>query len=95
MRLDGSTDALNISRSESVTDLNSELLGGLHSRSAFRKDTEGVPTKQFGLGRLISVLYALRYIIGVFRARFSIEHCIKVFCIIEEFNRTPSRGKQT
>lgn len=53
MRLDGSTDALNISRSESVTELNSELLGGstlLRGRSSFGKDPEVTPTKPFGLG---------------------------------------------
>ncbi|KAF5272853.1 hypothetical protein FQR65_LT00449 [Abscondita terminalis] len=52
MRLDMSTESLNIPRSESVTDLNSEPLGGLplRSRSSFSKDPDAVPSKPFGLG---------------------------------------------
>lgn len=50
MRLDGSIDALNMSRSESVTELNSELLGSLRPRSSYGKESETTPTKQFGLG---------------------------------------------
>lgn len=63
MRLDGSIDALNISRSESVTELNSELLGGgstlLRGRSSFGKDPEVTPTKPFGLGMYFSVVVAI------------------------------------
>lgn len=57
MRLDGSTDALNMSRSESVTELNSDLLGGssaIRPRSSFGKDPDVTPTKPFGLGMLRS-----------------------------------------
>ncbi|KAK4871535.1 hypothetical protein RN001_015659 [Aquatica leii] len=54
MRLDLSTESLNIPRSESVTDLNSEPLGGLplRSRSSFSKDPDAVPSKPFGLGMI-------------------------------------------
>lgn len=57
MRLDGSIDALNISRSESVSELNSELLNGstlLRPRTSFGKDADVTPTKPFGLGMLSS-----------------------------------------
>ncbi|KAF5271787.1 hypothetical protein FQR65_LT17583 [Abscondita terminalis] len=56
MRLDMSTESLNIPRSESVTDLNSEPLGGLplRSRSSFSKDPDAVPSKPFGLVGMIS-----------------------------------------
>ncbi|KAF5284466.1 hypothetical protein FQA39_LY17041 [Lamprigera yunnana] len=52
MRLDLSTESLNITRSESVTDLNSEPLGGLplRSRNSFSKDPDVTPSKPFGLG---------------------------------------------
>lgn len=50
MRLDGSIDALNMSRSESVSELNSELL---RPRTSFGKDPEVTPTKPFGLGMLL------------------------------------------
>lgn len=50
MRLDGSIDALNMSRSESVSELNSELL---RPRTSFGKDAEVTPTKPFGLGMLL------------------------------------------
>ncbi|KAK5639247.1 hypothetical protein RI129_011739 [Pyrocoelia pectoralis] len=53
MRLDLSTESLNIPRSESVTDLNSEPLAGLplRSRSSFGKDPDATPSKPFGLAR--------------------------------------------
>ncbi|XP_031336617.1 kinesin-like protein KIF13B isoform X5 [Photinus pyralis] len=53
MRLDLSTESLNIPRSESVTDLNSEPLGGLplRTRSSFGKDPDATPPKPFGLAR--------------------------------------------
>lgn len=59
MRLDLSTDCLHMSRSESVSELNSDLSMGhsltpLKSRSSFVKDIEGTPPKPFGgLGRLL------------------------------------------
>lgn len=55
MRLDGSIDALNMLRSESVSELNSELLNGstlLPARTSFGKDPDVTPTKPFGLGML-------------------------------------------
>lgn len=50
MRLDFSTES--IPRSESVSELNSEPLGGLplHSRNCFGKDPDITPVKPFGLG---------------------------------------------
>lgn len=56
MRLDGSIDALNMSRSESVSELNSELLNGStlqRPRTSYGKDPDVTPTKPFGLGMLI------------------------------------------
>lgn len=62
MRLDGSIDTLNMSRSESVSELNSELLNGstlLRPRTSFGKDPDATPTKPFGLGMLIYLFYFL------------------------------------
>lgn len=55
MRLDMSSESLQMSRSESVSELNSELRGlttPLRPRNTFVKDMEGIPSKPFGLGRL-------------------------------------------
>ncbi|KAJ3639965.1 hypothetical protein Zmor_003291 [Zophobas morio] len=52
MRLDTSTESLQMSRSESVSELNSELHGKttpIRSRSSFGKESEGTPTKPFGI----------------------------------------------
>jgi kinesin family protein 13 len=52
MRLDTSTESLQMSRSESVSELNSELHGvatPLRPRTSFGKDSEGTPTKPFGI----------------------------------------------
>ncbi|CAD1474698.1 unnamed protein product, partial [Heterotrigona itama] len=55
MRSDTSMDSLNVTRSESVTDLNTELNGLLHSRRASashaRNDENFVsaPAKPFGI----------------------------------------------
>lgn len=59
MRLDLSTESLNIPRSESVTDLNSEPLGGLplRSRSSFGKDPDATPLKPFGLGMYFLLIF--------------------------------------
>ncbi|XP_025837390.1 kinesin-like protein KIF13A isoform X2 [Agrilus planipennis] len=54
MRLDMSTESLNMPRSESVTELNSEPLAGLplrSSRSSFSKDPDMTPPKPFGIAR--------------------------------------------
>ena len=57
MRSDTSMDSLNVTRSESVTDLNTELNGLLHSRRASashaRNDENFVsaPVKPFGIGK--------------------------------------------
>lgn len=59
MRLDLSTDCLHISRSESVSELNSDVgmghsLTPLKSRTSYVKDIDGTPPKPFGgLGRFI------------------------------------------
>lgn len=63
MRLDG-IDALNMSRSESVSELNSELLNGStlpRARRSFGKDPDVTPTKPFGLGMLIYLFLYLFY----------------------------------
>lgn len=50
MRLDHSSESLHMSRSESVSELTSELgLGPLRSRSSFGKEAETTPTKYGGL----------------------------------------------
>ncbi|CAG9855403.1 unnamed protein product [Phyllotreta striolata] len=55
MRLDVSSESLHISRSESVSELNSELgLGPLRNRSSFGKDPDATPTKYGGLGSILS-----------------------------------------
>ncbi|XP_044257426.1 kinesin-like protein KIF13A isoform X2 [Tribolium madens] len=57
MRLDMSTESLHMSRSESVSELNSELHGvttPLRPRSSFGKDSEGTPSKPFGIGSILS-----------------------------------------
>ncbi|XP_017772629.1 PREDICTED: kinesin-like protein KIF13B isoform X2 [Nicrophorus vespilloides] len=52
MRLDMSTESLNMSRSESVSDLNSEFGSTPNrSRSCFGKESEVSPSKPFGLAR--------------------------------------------
>lgn len=60
MRLDMSTESLHMSRSESVSELNSELHGvttPLRPRTSFGKDTEGSPSKPFGIGMLQSTFF--------------------------------------
>lgn len=62
-------DALNVTRSESVTDLNTELNGLLHVRRAStghaRSDENFVPapSKPFGIGKHTFTLYVLNLII--------------------------------
>lgn len=58
MRFDASLDSLNVTRSESVTDLNSELTGIAHLRrgsSGHIRNEDHVlsapPTKPFGIGK--------------------------------------------
>lgn len=53
MRLDLSTESLHMSRSESVSELNSELhgLSSLRGRSSFSKDNEVTPPKFGTLGK--------------------------------------------
>lgn len=48
-----SSESLNMSRSESVTELNSELStpSSIRSRSTFSKDPDISPSKTFGLGK--------------------------------------------
>ncbi|XP_049818282.1 kinesin-like protein KIF13A isoform X3 [Aethina tumida] len=54
-RLDLSSDSLHMSRSESVSELSSDLSVLGRSRSSFGKETEGTPTKPFGgLGSILS-----------------------------------------
>lgn len=52
MRLDLSSECLHMSRSESVSELNSDMsihsLTPLKSRSTYVKDIEGTPPKPFG-----------------------------------------------
>lgn len=65
MRSDTSMDSLNVTRSESVTDLNSELNGLLHSRRASTGHTRNdenfvsAPTKPFGIGKQTFILYVI------------------------------------
>lgn len=69
MRLDTSMDSLNVTRSESVTDLNSELNGLAHTRRASighgrNEDnliTSPSPVKPFGIGENLSnyILYII------------------------------------
>lgn len=61
MRLDFSTESLNIPRSESVSELNSEPLGGLplRSRTSFGKDPDATPPKPFGLGMYCKIIIFL------------------------------------
>ncbi|XP_076381671.1 kinesin-like protein KIF13A isoform X6 [Megalopta genalis] len=60
MRSDTSMDSLNVTRSESVTDLNSELNGMLHSRRASTGHTRNdenfvtTPSKPFGIGSILN-----------------------------------------
>ena len=70
MRSDTSMDSLNVTRSESVTDLNTELNGLLHSRRASashaRNDENFVSApaaKPFGIGK------------QTFRLRFLLQYC--------------------
>ncbi|XP_033350106.1 kinesin-like protein KIF13A isoform X1 [Bombus vosnesenskii] len=60
MRSDTSMDSLNVTRSESVTDLNTELNGLLHSRRASTGHTRNdenfvsAPAKPFGIGSILN-----------------------------------------
>ncbi|XP_076398158.1 kinesin-like protein KIF13A isoform X3 [Megachile rotundata] len=60
MRSDTSMDSLNVTRSESVTDLNTELNGLLHSRRASTGHTRNeenfvtTPSKPFGIGSILN-----------------------------------------
>lgn len=57
MRLDHSSESLHMSRSESVSELTSELgLGPLRSRSSFGKEAETTPTKYGGLGKFFKLI---------------------------------------
>lgn len=63
MRLDMSSESLNMSRSESVTELNSELLStpsSIRSRSSFSKDPDISPSKSFGLGKCRTDVFIFR-----------------------------------
>ena len=69
MRFDMSTDSLNVTRSESVTDLNSELSGLPHPRRAsvgHARNEENfltTPPKPFGIGKQFFVVIYLSLII--------------------------------
>lgn len=60
MRLDMSTESLNMARSESVTDLNSDVLttpNTIRTRN-FGKDPDTSPSKPFGLSKfIINIIY--------------------------------------
>lgn len=68
MRFDTSMDSLNVTRSESVTDLNTELNGLPHSRRAStghaRNDENFVsaPPKTFGIGKKNLFFFYAHYI---------------------------------
>lgn len=56
MRLDMSSESLNMSRSESVTELNSDLTTPISMRTrTFSKDSDVSPSKPFGLGNLVFI----------------------------------------
>ena len=63
MRFDTSMDSLNVTRSESVTDLNSELSNLAHSRRASSGHTRNdenfltMPPKPFGIGMYLDVFF--------------------------------------
>lgn len=67
MRSDTSMDSLNVTRSESVTDLNTELNGLLHSRRASTGHTRNdenfvsAPAKPFGIGKQTFHFYPLHF----------------------------------
>lgn len=68
MRSDTSMDSLNVTRSESVTDLNTELNGILHSRRAStghtRNDENFVSapvSKPFGIGKQMFASHLLHF----------------------------------
>jgi len=62
MRFDTSMDSLNVTRSESVTDLNTEINGLPHPRRASTGHTRNdenfisAPPKSFGIGKNVSYL---------------------------------------
>lgn len=72
MRSDTSMDSLNVTRSESVTDLNTELNGLLHSRRAStghaRNDENFIsaPSKSFGIGKHTLDVHAFDFTIKHF-----------------------------
>lgn len=54
-----STESLNMTRSESVTDLNSDILSTpntIRTRN-FVKDPDASPSKPFGLGKIIIYIF--------------------------------------
>lgn len=66
MRFDTSMDSLNVTRSESVTDLNMEINGLPHQRRASighaRNDENNfisAPPKPFGIGKHISFIHSI------------------------------------
>jgi hypothetical protein len=68
-----------MSRSESVSELNSELHGvatPLRPRTSFGKDSEGTPTKPFGIGTLRTCSSTIRTIKLTRLIGFSSNKCL-------------------